>query len=70
MGNESLLLAAGGLLLGLVAWAFSKIFDRTTEDIECLRAALAEVRSKAQDLCYRVGSLEKAAGSRRAHTED
>jgi len=64
VGNESLYIALGGLLLGLLAWSFSKIFDRTQADLAAMQVQLAELRSeclkKTQEFEYRLRALEEA----------
>ena len=64
--NESLYLAIGGVLLGLVAWAFSKIFDRSQSDIAALQIQVSDLRhatrNKHQEFDYRIRALEEAGG--------
>ncbi len=64
MGNESLVIALGGLLLGLLAWSLSKIFDRTQADIAVVQAQLSDLRGeclkKTQEFEYRLRALEEA----------
>lgn len=81
MGNESLILSVCGVLLGLVAWAFSRIVDRATADADARHKEFVEHRSNTEsrfqkidlafnDYDHRIRSLEKAGPNRRSQKEE
>lgn len=61
--NDPLYFAVGSVLLGALAWAVSKIFDRSQSDIQSLQIQLSELRhecrDKIQEHDYRLAALEQ-----------
>ena len=66
---ESLAIGFVGVVLGLVGWAFSKIFDRLSSDVSScredweaeiasLKEAKHDVRNRVQAVEFRISTLE------------